>query len=494
LKEIISAFLKTGSASIVSIFFNLVTNKLIAVFIGPYGFGAYSIFRQLQQTFLGFATLGGKTAIIEGIGSSTISDQKKEYQNVVTTIFVILAIVMVLLLFFVAPWLNDLYFIDHTQNMTWEIRGLALAIVFNLLYFLVASILNAYKAIGKLAILTSSIAITNFVFVLPFIFLYQNIEFSAIIFYLLAGNLVAFLLGLYFLKKDYDLSLNFNFNWSAKRIKIAKRFFSFSIFIAVSGFLLNGYLSWIQAILVESKGVTYAGFFMVAWTFSPRYLNLILNSFGTYYLPSLVEVREDVVLRNDLMKNVQRLAGIVALPLIIGMILFSKEIVLLLYSDEFLVATEIITIMLLGDYLKVASWTFGMNFLAQSNVKVFMMKEVVVTSIFFVGCIIAIKLYDSLRGIGIAYVAMYVCNLLFLTIYSIKKYDYEVPFSIVITWFAGFSVIIFAFLLNSQYELSLVARIFFGIGAGLLPLLFLSKVEQKSIYGQIAKRVNVRKK
>lgn len=490
----VSAIFKTGSAGAISIALNIFTHKVMALFMGPIGYSIFTIFRQLQVTVVSFATLGSKTAIIEGIGSAATEKGKKEYRDTATLIILIAFVLAAGIVFGFSDQIERLYFTEVGTGFAQAIKLLAVAIGFNLLYFLVYSLLNAYIAIGRIATLTILLALSNAILVLPLVLLFDRSSCEVIVLYLAGVNIAGICAGIYFLKRDHSVDLEFlPFKLNIKKEHV-KHFLSFSSFLAVSGFLLNFYISALQSMISTNISLASVAFFMVAWTFSPRYLNLLLDSFGTYYLPTLVKLKNKVEERNIFMGSMQKIAIVLSFPLIVMMILFCKEIVILLYSSEFVQAVSIISIMLIGDFLKVSSWTIGINLLANGDVKIFMLKEVIVTSIFFGVSYIAITYYQDIRGAGFGYIGMYIVNLLFLYIYSYFKYSLRTPRTLQLVWLVSFTLILLVSFYTFSFEPGFPARVLVLLATAVISTLYLSKEEKRQLKTLVYSKVNRNRK
>ena len=65
----IKSFLNIGLWMGLTILFGVTTIKKLSILAGPVGVAYFSIFRQLQQTFVTLATFTGDTALIQGIAS-----------------------------------------------------------------------------------------------------------------------------------------------------------------------------------------------------------------------------------------------------------------------------------------------------------------------------------------------------------------------------------------------------------------------------------------
>src|SRR3712207_2281125 len=83
MRELVKAFLKTGSGSVGFLLFGVLTTKIMAVILGPTGVGLYSLLRQLLDVSKQAGTLGGEIALVQGLASR----KEMERDNYLVTTF-----------------------------------------------------------------------------------------------------------------------------------------------------------------------------------------------------------------------------------------------------------------------------------------------------------------------------------------------------------------------------------------------------------------------
>ena len=141
------------------------------------------------------------------------------------------------------------------------------------------------------------------------------------------------------------------------------------------------------------------------------------------------------------MQRVFRFVTITITPLIVGVIIFKPLVIRLLFAPEYLPATKIMHWMLIGDYFKVTSWVFAMPMLAYADLKAFFWTELLVYICFLGMTIIAVKYFNSVEGVGISFLLMYIGYSMFTWWYARSKYQLRLDKSS-FGWFIGLSVIL----------------------------------------------------
>src|SRR5215210_2220953 len=102
MREIFKAVLTTGSGSGGRLLLGMATMKIMAVILGPSGVGLYSLLRQAVDFSNRFGTLGGETALVQGLASRK---ERVRDEYIVTTfwVFVLGALLIVTVLVVFAP-------------------------------------------------------------------------------------------------------------------------------------------------------------------------------------------------------------------------------------------------------------------------------------------------------------------------------------------------------------------------------------------------------
>src|SRR3712207_6770368 len=104
MRDILKAAIKTMSGSAGFLLFGMLTIKIMAVVLGPNGVGLYSLLRQTSEFSKNLGTLGGETALVQGLASRK-GKVRDEYLLTAFWVFVLGALLTVATLMILAPWI-----------------------------------------------------------------------------------------------------------------------------------------------------------------------------------------------------------------------------------------------------------------------------------------------------------------------------------------------------------------------------------------------------
>ncbi|MCA3187119.1 MAG: hypothetical protein INH13_26555, partial [Cupriavidus sp.] len=137
-----------------------------------------------------------------------------------------------------------------------------------------------------------------------------------------------------------------------------------------------------------------------------------------------------------------RFACLASLPLIGSVIVLKPWVIQLLYSKEFLPATQVMKWMLLGDFFKICSWVMAMPMLAYAHTRPFVLSELV-WSVAFVG-IVAWLLSAGLdfAYIGMAFLACYVGYAAYTYWYCRASFSFRIGTRMTVAWLGVFACLV----------------------------------------------------
>ena len=155
-------------------------------------------------------------------------------------------------------------------------------------------------------------------------------------------------------------------------LRLLGRFSLMGLVGLVSGPLV---LIYIRDYLAETNGWDAAGIWQGLQSISTIYLTIITTSIVVYYLPKLSSISKDDELLYEIFSALK--LGIIFSLLAAFMIYILRfQIIVLLFSDEFLSMGELFFWQLVGDILRVSSWFFAYVFVAKAKVKTHLSLEI----------------------------------------------------------------------------------------------------------------------
>lgn len=192
----------------------------------------------------------------------------------------------------------------------------------------------------------------------------------------------------------------------------------------VSGLLAAG-VAWLTRIIVARQlGLDAVGLYTAALTLSSVYVGVVLGAMGADFYPRLTAVARDNEAVNRLVNQQTEMGLLIALPGILTTLVLAPWVLKILYSAEFVPATEVIRWLVLGVGLRVVGWPLGFVQLAKGRARLFMATEAVFSAL-HVGLFYAGVHWLGLVGSGVAFAALYLV--------------YALGMAFVCRWLSGFS-------------------------------------------------------
>lgn len=439
MRNIINAILKTGSGSLANLFFGMASVKIMAMFIGPSGIGLFSLIKQAMLTFAA-VSMGGQTALVQGIASKTDTERDAYIRTTFWLFFlgtILTVVVIELFSRYIAIWLFSKAD-DQTRNL---VQWLGLPVVLLNFYVFLKSVMNGFRAIGALALVEIAGPITMFILVYPVCVRVGAGDALAFVWMFSASQMVMILLSLKIASQNGWLLPLCGLRNTKIDSTSSLYFFRIAGTTLATAALSTCAILVVRAAVTKYGGLREAGLFDLAWTLSGAYVMLILGAFGTYYFPVLSGT-SDPTERLVLIQRVIRLSTLLMTPMIVGVIVLKPLLVTLLYTDAFIPSLEIVRWMLVGDYLKITSWVFGITVLARADMKMFFWTEAFWNVGFVLLSVISIFEFGTLQGIGAAFIALYLCvNGNYLR-YVCKVYGLKLTSDMLGPWLVGLAIVI----------------------------------------------------
>lgn len=439
MREVFKAFFKMGSGTMASLLLGVVAVKIVAVILGPSGIGLYSLLRQISE----FATRGGdagNTAVVQGLASRK-GQVRDDYLITTFWVFTLGSLLIFVVLLVLAPWIAPLVLGRDDGQATNLVRWVAFPIVLTMALFYLDGVLNAFRAIGLLILLEVLGIGAMALLAYPVSKLVEAGYLTAFICMLSAPPAVGVALATWFALRE---------GWLAPllhrpRINLhsgsLQHFFSIGGTLFITGSVGGGVFLAIRALIVQQDGLASAGMFAAAWTLTGTYVALYLNSFGTYYLPILSQA-DDTSERTLLMQRTMRLTTLFTVPMVISLVVLKPLLIEILYSSEFTPSLEIIRWMLIGDYFKVPVWVINVQMMAFANMRVLLWESLLSSAGFLAFTALALFGFNSIQGIGIGFLVLYVLELAFCLYYTRSRYQFPLARAMVVSWLLGLALIV----------------------------------------------------
>jgi PST family polysaccharide transporter len=403
--------LLSGLAVIVKLLTSLFLSKVLAVYVGPAGYGVIGQFQSLVSMVTTFASGATANGVIK-LTAERRGDRAGQRAVWATAATIGLAgaaavgVVLVLARSPLARWL--LGSSQYAGVLVW----LALALALLVLNGVMLAILNGCRAVRELAA--------------------ANIVGSLI------GALVAFALvnalGLWgaLLAVAVSQAVSCGFTaWIFKRVcrtpwremvgridtGVAKSLGRFALMAATTATVAPLGQMVIRDQLASTLGWEVAGLWQALWKISETHLLLLTSTLSVYFLPRFAEIRSGTELTLEVRKGYR---FVIPTVFCTGLLLFAfrERLIRGLLTESFMPLASVLGLQLVGDALKICSWVVSFTMVSHARTRAFVVTEVVFTALYVAATVLLSRLY-GLEGTAIAYGFTYL--IYWLTVYALFR-------------------------------------------------------------------------
>ncbi|KRD58904.1 lipopolysaccharide biosynthesis protein [Flavobacterium sp. Root935] len=392
----------------------LITSKILAVFVGPSGMALFGNLRNFLTSLENISTLGFQNGIVKYTAEN--EKNKVELQKVITTVFISLSFIAVLLgfvLFFTAQYWNTRIFGNNTEYLP-VFKVLALALPFYAVSIFFVALINGLGKFHKVIWINIIGNIIGLAVSLFLILQYQTI-----------GALMAIVIApaLLFFVTFYLVQKEINFFQIIKLdlfdFKIIKNLSSYSLMALVSSILGPFVFLAIRNHIIHDLGIEQAGYWETMTRISSYYLLFISTILTVYFLPKLSKASTNQETKSVFWEFYKFILPVFVLGLIV-LYLARFFVVKLLFSKEFLPVTDLFFLQFLGDIFKVCSLILGYQFFAKKLTLAFILTELFSLFILYTASVYYIQIFQ-IEGVVIAYAFQNLSYLIVLAIYFRKS-------------------------------------------------------------------------
>lgn len=410
-----------GGTKILQILMGVIKNKIVAVLLGPVGMGIQGMLTSTTGLVGSLTNLGLHTSAVRDVAQAYSSGDNHRV-NVTVTILrrlvIITGLLGALLTFIFAKQLSVLSF--GTVDYTLSFRILSITLFFNQISIGQTVLLQGTFHYRYMA--TSSLwgSFLGLLLCVPIFYFWGE---KGIVPVIILSSLTAMLLTTYYSRKvpykRQKLSLKETF------VK-GKVMIILGLALALSGVLNMGSVYAVRAFLSNSGTIAAVGLYTAGMGIVTEYVNVVLMAMGSDYSPRLAAAADDSFLFVSIMNRQAVLLVTIIAPLALLFVTFASELIVLLYSQKFLMIVGMVEWIMLGMLFRCISWSISYGFAAKGEAKYFFVNELISTAYSVAFAIIGFKIY-SYDGIGIGF---FFSNLLYVVqVFFIGRHLFNFKFS-----------------------------------------------------------------
>jgi antigen flippase len=412
LKKIFESTLIMGTSSVLVLLLDLVRVKILAVLLGPSGVGILSVLNHFHTVAVTCIGLGLGTGIVKYVSSFHHRGDESSVQRVLSNSFQITFLVSFMVLgisVFVGRQLSNWMLADTRYFLFIVIYAVSFPLaVFPLTTNSFLQGLKRITSLAKINVLRSSISL---LFIVPLVYFFRL---KGAVLSVIVITAVHLLLNAYYLgREEHRYSVFKRASFDADVLKKLFQYGLTSLLVGTAYYLSHLVL---KVIIVSSLGLEMNGIYQPIWALTMTYLTLVLSSMSAYSYPRLCEL-ESVRDINEELNGVIRVAVLLITPAMFFLLLARGPLIQLLYSRQFLAATEFMPIQILGDFFKVLFWSVGMYLLPTRRLVAFIWSNLLQDVVMVVLAYFLIDAYQ-LYGIAASFALSYLIGFVVLYGYT----------------------------------------------------------------------------
>lgn len=391
-------------SSVVSISIGMIRTKVMAVLLGPAGFGLMGMYSSIAELAKSLATMGvnasGVRQVAEAVGSGEF-DRVARTVTVLRRISVLLGLLGAGLLILFARQISNLTFASGGHAL--DIALLAIAVFFGCLAGGLGAAIQGLRRISDQAKMPILSALSGTAIGIPMVYFFGE---QGIVPSLIGVAATGALASWWFMRKARIPSPAMSFRKVGSEAgALLKLGFAF----LASALMVTGAAYAVRLVLLRESGVEAAGLYQSAWTLGGLYVGLILDAMGSDFYPRLTAVATDNAVCNRMVNEQAEISLLLGGPGVIATLTFAPLVIALFYSAKFYGAVEILRWICLGMAIRIIAWPIGFIVLAKGAQRLFFWTELAWTLLYLVLAWAWVKPFGPVAA-GMAFFASHVVH------------------------------------------------------------------------------------
>jgi len=400
--QILKSSALVGGSSVLNIGIGIVRTKVMAVLLGPGGFGLFGLYGSISNLAQSIAGMGvnssGVRQIAEAAGTGD-SARIAETAAVLRRTSVCLGALGAALLIVFSRQVSKLTF-GNPQHAT-AVCLLAAAVFFQLISYGQAALIQGMRRIADLAKMGVLGALFGLLASIPLVYLLRE---KGVVPSLVSVSGMAVLTSWWYSRK---VRIRRSALTGAQVWREAKALLKLGFAFMSSGLVMMGVAYAVRVIVLRKVGFEATGLYQSAWTLGGLYVGFILQAMGADFYPRLTASAGDNRQCNRLVNEQARVGLLLAGPGVIATLTFAPVVIGLLYSAKFAAAVGILRWICIGATLQIIIWPMGFIIMAKARSGLLVLSEVA-WGVVHVGLAWVWVAHYGLNGAGAAFFGSYV--------------------------------------------------------------------------------------
>jgi O-antigen/teichoic acid export membrane protein len=460
-RQILKATSIFGGVQIINILIQIIRSKVVAVLLGPSGIGIMVLLNSTIALVKSGSDFSLGISTVQDIAQSSSLGNNYKIGKTITIVRRLVWITGTLgtvIVIILSPWLSELAF--GNNSYTFAFIWLSVTLLIQQLTTGQFVILQGMRKLQPLAMANVIGSALGLILTLPFYYFYGI---QGVIPVIIGSSLIMLFVSWYFSRNVIIEDVNVSFS---QTFDTGKRMLKMGFMISLSSLLAIGASYLLRIFINRTGGIEQVGLYDAGFMIVNTYVGLVFTAMSTDYFPRLSSVSESNSQCRKIINQQAEIAILILAPILVIFLIFIKEIVILLYSSQFIDVNKMIYWAALGVFFKAVTWSIGYIILAKSNSKLFFISELV-ANIYTLLFNVLGYYYFGLEGLGISFLLSYIISLIQVFTIAKIKYDFSIGINLMKIFFVQLFIAVLSFmviyLLNQIYVYILgVFMIFFS--------------------------------
>ena len=410
------------------------------------------------------------------------------YFKFFSIVFLILTILVTIIIFLFSE--NISYLLVDSVNENKILKIIALSIPFTVVYAIFESFLRSSNQINKMVKVTVLTAVIT-VPALFILILFFKIE--GIAFYILIGSIIPFMMMLFYCKKIFSKDVREKSeNLTAHDIKNVFKAGITSLF----AFLFNQLvILYLRKFIISNFSNEDNGIYQAVLGLSMNLFAFIYSFLGNHTLTQMsvnkVEGKDDQKLIS-IINETARFILIILVPILVLMYSYKNLIIILLYSEKFFNANNLLIFQFIGDSFRIFASLFSLWLFSRMKIKILIIVDLIFNiSLFLLPNLFLLYTQNDLRIVPVAYMIASFIQFILFFIYTKISLNFKFNFVTRKYIFLSIFILVLNFLIsNFLQEYSMYLSWILLSVWGFVLINYIEKMSLKKLFISVRKKFN----
>ncbi|MCM1518641.1 MAG: oligosaccharide flippase family protein [Pseudoflavonifractor sp.] len=412
-----------GGVQSVGIICSIMRTKLVAIWIGAAGVGLFGIYNSVVDMISAIAQMGLRNSAVRDVAAAGDEAARNRVTVVVRRWGWALGLLGAVFTMALSPLLSEWSFGDRAH--VWNFVLLSVAILAGTVTCCEQAILQGHERLRRIARSSMWGLASAFVVSVPLFYFLRE---GGVLWSVIAYSVCVFVAVMVYRQPASPLPRPMTVT---ETMREGRRFMVLGLYMTVSFFatMLAQYI--FIAYLNHHADTSTVGYFQAGWTITTRYVGLVFTAISMEYFPRLSKVNDYPRRCGLFVSHEMTMSLWVLLPMITGLVTFSRLVVWLLYTSDFYVMLPYVTWAMVGTVPRAVSWCLAFVMLAKGDGRIYLLTEL---SSAVLSVVINILFYDwwGFLGLGVGYIVWYL--LYTAIVWWVYRYRYGLGLSQGMWW------------------------------------------------------------